>query len=301
MISSLDPSAIAFLNNLNRIGDRMERVQRQLSTGFRVARVSDSPPDISTLLVAKANLDATQQIQANLSRFQVETDAAEQTLSTAVRLFDQVSTLGAEGDTSLQTAAGRLILADQIGSLLQQMAGLAAISTEGRYIFSGDSDQQIPYTVDPAQVNPVSSYLGSGATRRAQHPNGTTFPISLTAQEIFDSPDPATNVFGAILTLRDALLSNDDASIQAAVGALPKVAEHLNRELAFYGATQNRIAEATDFSHTLTTQLHAQISALQDADIAAAALELTQAQTQQQAALTARARLPRSTLFDYLG
>jgi flagellin-like hook-associated protein FlgL len=47
--------------------------------------------------------------------------------------------------------------------------------------------------------------------------------------------------------------------------------------------------------------LQTQIGNLQDADLTSAMLELTQAQTQQQAALTARAQMPRTTLFNFLG
>jgi flagellin-like hook-associated protein FlgL len=64
---------------------------------------------------------------------------------------------------------------------------------------------------------------------------------------------------------------------------------------------QNKVAHATSFGQTLETQLKAEISNLQDADVTQSILEMTQASTQEQAALQARAHLPRTTLFDYLG
>jgi hypothetical protein len=70
------------------------------------------------------------------------------------------------------------------------MGGLAATQTEGRYIFSGDSDHQAPYIIDLTQSNPVSAYMGSAATRAALKPDGTTFPVSETPQPMFDSSDP---------------------------------------------------------------------------------------------------------------
>ena len=44
-----------------------------------------------------------------------------------------------------------------------------------------------------------------------------------------------------------------------------------------------------------------EISGKEDADITAAALEATQASTQMQAAFQMRAKLPHTSLFDYLG
>jgi flagellar hook-associated protein 3 FlgL len=300
MISILDPSTQQFLNNLNRIGDAMTTAQQQMSSGLKVSSVSDAPDQISTLLQARGGLSSTQQILLNLGREKSEVDAGEQSLQSAVQLFEQAQTLGAEGATFTVTADQRATMAQQVGAIMQQMVGLAGTSVEGRFIFSGDSDQQAPYTIDLTQANPVSAYLGASATRVAQHPNGATFPIALTAQQIFDSSDPSTSVFATLNNLRTALQNNDDAAIQSAVNALPKAGAYLNHQLAFYGVTQNRLTQATSYGQTLETQLQTQISNIQDADLSGAILQLTQAQTQEQAALTARAQLPRTTLFSFL-
>ena len=301
MLSSLDPSAQQFLTALNRISDRMNRAQLQVSSGRSINQVSDAPQSIAVLLGARATLNATTQTLANLGRVKTEVDAGEQALQGAVVLFDKVQTLGAQGDTDTQTASGRADIAQQLDSILQQFVGLAGTAVEGRYIFSGDADQQVPYTYTAGAANPVSAYLGTASTRQTQHPNGTTFSVALTAQQVFDSADPSTNVFSAIQSLSAALKANDRAAIQTAVDGLSKVGSYLNGELAFYGNTQNKIADATDFGNTLKVQLQTQISGLEDADTTQAILEFTQAQTQQQAALESRAKLPRSTLFDYLG
>jgi len=301
MISSLDPSAQQFLNGLNEISNRMTDAQRRISTGLKISQVSDAPDSISLLLEARANLSATQQNLSNLGRVKTEVDAAEQAMQSAVTLFDKVQTLGAQGNTDILTASGRADAAQELDGVLQQLVGLAGTSVEGRYIFSGDADQQVPYTYTAGQANPVSAYLGAASTRLVQHPNGTTFTVALNAQQIFDSADPTTNVFTAIENLSAALKANDSAAIQVANDGLAKAGEYLNNQLAFYGTTQNKVANATEFGKTLEVQLQTQISNLQDADLTQAILELNQAGTQQQAALQARARIPRTTLFDYLG
>jgi flagellar hook-associated protein 3 FlgL len=302
MITSLSPSAQQFLNSLAQIQNRMQQAQQQVSTGLRMTHVSDSPDQVSILLQARASLSSAQQIQTNLGRFTTEANAGEQSLESAVTLFDKVQTLGAEGDTSTASADSRAALAQQLGAVLQQMTGLAGTQVEGRYIFSGDSDQQTPYTLDTSQNPPVlSGYLGSNSTRLAQHPNGTTFAVSETAQTIFDSTDPATNVFSAIQNLQTALAGNDDSAIQTAVSGLSNVSSYLNRQLAFYGATQGKLSEATSYGQTLQTELQTQISNLQDADLASAIENMTEAQTQNTAALQTRVQIPRTTLFDFLG
>jgi len=301
MLSSLNPSDQQFLAELSQISDRMAHAQQQVATGLKIQQVSDAPDQISTLLQTRSDLNATTQVLSNLGRVKTEVDTGEQSLQSAVQLFDQVQTIGAQGNTSTQTAAGRAVLAQQLDSLLQEMVGLSGTTVEGRYIFSGDSDQQAPYSYDASLTPPVSVYQGSASTRLAQHPNGTTFAIALTAQQIFDSADPSTNVFSAIENLSTALKSNDDTAIQAAVSGLSGVGVYLNNQLAFYGTTQDKIANATDFGNTLKTQLQTQISNLQDTDVSSSILEMNQAQIQQQAALQSRAQIPRKSLFDFLG
>jgi flagellar hook-associated protein 3 FlgL len=301
MISSLGPREQQFLANLERIAARQNLAQRRVSTGLRVSQVSDDPDQISTLLTARAHLAATQQVQTNLGRVKAEVDTADQVLQQAISLFEHIRTVGAQGNSATQTAQTRASLAQEAGSTLEQLVGIAGTSVEGRHIFSGDSDQASPYAIDLTQTRPVSAYQGAAATRQAQHPNGTTFAVAHTAQEIFDSADPATNVFQTANALRVALAANDDAAIAAAVGALTAAGEYLNSQAAFYGATHNRIAEALDYGSAFQIQLQTQISALTDADLTEAIVDMNQANTQQQAALQSWARLPRTTLFDFLG
>ncbi|MBV8846622.1 MAG: hypothetical protein JO307_27770 [Bryobacterales bacterium] len=300
MVSSLNPNLQQFVDSFNGITNSLQRTQLEISSGLRINQLSDSPDTISTLLTARASLSSVQQINSNLGRFQSEANGGEQALETAVQLFDHVQTLGAQGATDTVDAATRANLATQLGSILQQMGGLAATQVEGRYIFSGDSDQQTPYIIDLTQANPVSAYMGSASTRLAQYPDGTTFQVAETAQTIFDSNDPTTNVFQAINDLRTALASNSDMAIQTAVSGLSKVSSYLNAQLAFYGNVQDEVTNATNEGQNMQTQLQAQISGLQDTDMTAAISQLTQEQTQEQAALQSEALIPRNTLFDYL-
>jgi len=107
MISSLNPYAQQFLNNLGQINQQMQQAQTELSTGLSVNQASDAPDKISAILQARASLSSTQQINTDLAQTSTEVNSGEQALQSAAQLFDQVQTLGAEGDTSTATAASR--------------------------------------------------------------------------------------------------------------------------------------------------------------------------------------------------
>ena len=301
MISFIDPASMSFLRSLEQIQQRSERAQRELSTGLKINTVSDAPSEIANLWRTRSELARTQQIEANLNRVKTEVDTAEGALRSAVTLVERAQTLGAQGVTGTSTAATRADLAGELSAVLQQLVAAADTNVEGRYVFAGDSDQQAPYAIDLTQASAIGAYQGSAATRQVEHPDGSLFSIAKTAQEIFDSPNAPQNVFLSINNLRVALLNNDGAGAAAAMADVQTAGAYLNTQLAFYGTVQNRVASGQDFASNHVTELQTQLSGIQDADLAQSIIELNQAQTEQQAALQSRARLPRTSLFDYLG
>ncbi len=300
MISSLNSANQAFVYSVDQITQQLDNDQLEVSSGVSMQQPSDAPDQVSELLQARAALASSQQISTNLTSVTAEVNTGEQSMETAVTLFTQVQTLAATSATGTATAATRTQDAASLQAIEQQLVGLANTSIEGRYIFSGDSDQTAAYTYDPTQTDPVSAYQGAASTRQIQSANGSTFPVALTAQQIFDSTDPTTNVFTAINSLVTAMNNNDPTTIGTLVNGLPAVASYLNEQLAFYGTTQDNLQSATTFASTQQTQLQTQISNLQDANETQVIEDMTQAQTQLQAALSSKADIPKTTLFDFL-
>ena len=300
MISSLDPESLRFLSGLDQIQQRSERAQRELTSGLKINTISDAPDQIGGLWQKRWELDSAKQVDANLGRVKAEVDSAQTAIGSAVTLVDRAQTLSSQGATSTATAQDRIEIAGEIGAVLQRLVGLANTNVEGRYIFSGNTDQQPPYTIDLTQANPVSAYQGSAATRQVQNWDGARITVGKTAQEIFDAPNAQQNVFVVVANLRTALLNNDQAGITTAATDLQTSGTYLNLQLASYGNLQTQVAGGLDSSKTRETQLQTALSGIQDADLTQAVTELNQAQLQQQAALQSRARIPRTTLFDFL-
>jgi len=301
MISRLDSSSEQFLSALNGTQRRLDRAQLELTSRKRVNTISDDPDQISSLLQARADLGNTVQTKTDLGRVKTEVDTAESVMATAVNLVEHARVLAAQGATGTASPATRKNLADQLGDVLKQLVSISNTTVEGRSIFSGDSDQSAAYDIDLTQPVPTGTYLGTPATREVRHPNGTQFAVSKTAQEIFDSPNPGENIFTSIDAIRVALQSNDQAGIDAALPNLDTTGIFLNQQHAFYGSVQNQVNDGITYAGKDQTRLEAKISSIEDADPTAAILELNQAILDQNAALQSRGRLPRTSLFDYLG
>jgi flagellar hook-associated protein 3 FlgL len=300
MISSLDPASQSFLAGLSQIQQTLQTTQTQLTTGLQINKVSDAPSEITDIWQLNSELDETQQTQTNLDQVSTEVNTGQSALQSAVTLVEQAETYGTQGASDTSTAATRTDLANQLGAILQQLVSTANTTVEGRYIFAGDADQTTPYSIDLTQVPPVSAYQGSASTREIQGADGTAFPVALTAQQIFDSSNGQTNVFTSITNLMQGLQSNNDTAISSSLADVQSADTYLNEQLAFYGTVQDRVTSAQSFGQNYTLQLQTQLSGVQDANEAADITNMTQAQTQLQAALQSEAQLPKTTLFDFL-
>jgi flagellar hook-associated protein 3 FlgL len=199
-----------------------------------------------------------------------------------------------------QTRDSRAVLADEIDGLLEQLAGIANTQVAGRYIFSGDTETQTPYSYAAGTSYLLSGYLGGNATREALHPAGHSFKFANTAAEIFDAPG-AASVFRSTHSASAALRSGDQTAIEAALADLETAANHLRRQHAFYGTAQAELAAATDYAHGAEVRLQTELATLQEVDAAEAIVELNQARYHQQVALESKSQLPRMSLFNYLG
>jgi flagellin-like hook-associated protein FlgL len=74
----------------------------------------------------------------------------------------------------------------------------------------------------------------------------------------------------------------------------------MNNQLAFYGQAENRVSSDLNQAQTDSVQLQTELSGKTDADMTQAITALTEGTTQLQAALSARAKIPNTSLFDVL-
>jgi flagellar hook-associated protein 3 FlgL len=302
MISNLTASSEAFLASTQRVQQRLENASRQASSGKRVNVASDAPSEIDTILQLRTDAARNTQIQENLSVAKADADAADGALSSATKIMDRARVLASQGATFTLDATGRQSIAGEVQSLLEQMVAVSRTTVQGRYIFGGDQDSTPPYSVNLTTDNGVARLTNSPATRRVEDSAGGSFAVDplATADPPVTVPS-ADNVFAALNNLRLGLLANNTAKITAASASLQVASDHLNTALAFYGTVQNRIANATSYSSNYDLQLKTEMSQKEDADVTAAALVITQGNIQLQAAFQMQAKMPRTTLFDFMG
>ncbi|HEX4593405.1 MAG TPA: hypothetical protein VH157_03975 [Bryobacteraceae bacterium] len=304
MISGLDPVSEQFLASINTLQDRLNAAQTQLSSGLRVNKPSDAPQQIGDIFQTRADISHATQVDQNLGIVKAQVDAADSALQSAVQVLENAGTIGTQGDGD-PTSGQLATLANQVQGLISQLVSLSRTSVGGVYIFSGDQGGSPAYQVDPTSANGVDRLIQTQATALASDPTGTTFQVAKTAQDLFDKRDSndnfaPENAFAALKNLQTALQSGNTANISQAIDGVHTVSAYLNQQLGFYGEAQNRIDSAINLAKKFEIQGQTQLSGLQDADIPTEAIQLTQASTALNAAMSARAKRPNTSLFDYL-
>ncbi len=305
MVSFIDPGSSIFLANLTQIEMANQKTQQQISSGVTISEPGDAPDQVSQLLALQSNLARVTQVQTNLTNVQTIANSSDQAITNALQLADQAVSLGSQAASSTASAQTRQQLSQQVQSILTNVVSISQTSLGGRYIFGGDTDRSPSYKMDPSSPTGVTRLSTAQNTSQVEDANGGMISTGLTAGQIFDARNsddsPASgNMFASLNSLAQALAANDTQEIGTALSVVQQASNYVNSQQGFYGALQNRltngIATATSENLSLTTQ----ISSIRETNISEAAIELTQGSTQYQAALEAQAKVPHTSLFDFL-
>jgi flagellar hook-associated protein 3 FlgL len=289
------------LTELRQLNATMNQAQQQLASGKKVTVASDAPADVQSIVQNQSDLARVQQSEANLNTLNSEVGMASTVLENAAQLMDSARSIGAQGESDTSDASTRQLLASQIQDIETQMVGIANSTNAGRYLFSGDADATAPYSIDFANTPPFSANTTALATRLGMDSMGNTFPIAMTATDIFNNATSGNNVLQSLEALRQGLLSGDDTAINTANSNLASAATYLGSVQAFYGTAQSTITSALDVASKSELSIQSNLSDLTSADTAEAITVEESAQTQQQAVLSMRAKMSRGSLFDMLG
>jgi flagellar hook-associated protein 3 FlgL len=305
MITGLNASNGQFVTSVDTLQTQLNNAENQLSSGLRVNQASDAPQQVGDIFQARADLSGFSQTIQNLNLVKAKVDTGDSSVQSAVQLLQNALSLGTQGASTNVTQAQRNALATQVQSVISQLVGLSATQVNGIYIFSGDASGSQPYQLNPASATGVDRLVTAQATQQTADPTGITFQSAMTAQDLFDKRDSSDNpapgnAFAALNNLQLALQAGNTNAISTAIASIQTASTYLNQQLGFYGAAQNRIASALDLAQKFQVQTQTHLSNLQDTDVAAVAVAVTQASTALNAAMAAQAKRPTSTLFDYL-
>ncbi len=140
MIRGIDAQTQRFLVDVGRTQRRVARANDQINSGLAVTKPSDAPERMSSLFRIQTGLEQMDQFQRILAEQRAEITTAEQVLQQGIQLMDKGVALATQGATGTTTRDMRVIIADQVSNLHEQMVALSRTVVSNRHVFSGDRE-----------------------------------------------------------------------------------------------------------------------------------------------------------------
>jgi len=285
------------LNSIWQTQQQEHTATEQLATGKRVNMPSDDPTAAGEDVENQAIQSQVDQYLSNTTDLEGLLQTGDSTLSSVVSALNQAVSLGTEGANAGMSSSNLQAIAQQVQGIQSQMLQLANTSYQGNYIFAGTKTNTVPYTVNGALADGVQ-YNGNTEQNSVEIAEGRSVQVNLPGSQIFQNA--GGDVFGALQQLITALQSGDSTAIGTATDQVTSALNAVSEQRVFYGNSINQLTANQTSLQQEKVDLQSQENNLVGADMATAATDLSQAQTTDQAALAALAKVIPVNLLDYL-
>jgi flagellar hook-associated protein 3 FlgL len=256
---------------------------------------SDNPTAAALLVENNDQATFNSGYLQSISAVQGQLSTASSTLSSATTALQQALSLGVEAGGGTLSASDQAAIANQLQGIQSQLVSLANTTYEGNYIFAGTKTSTAPYVLDSNSPDGVD-YVGNTHVNEVSIGNGYKLAVNVPGSQLFSAP--GNDVFLAINNLIQAVQTN--TGIGTAVNAVSAASSYLSAQTVLYGNATDQTQSETTYLNAAQLQISQQQNTLGGANMAAAATNLSQAQTDNQAALAAISKLSQDNLFNYL-
>jgi flagellar hook-associated protein 3 FlgL len=293
--------------NPNNVPDMLAAIQQselslqtalqQVSTGKSVNVPSDNPGASADMVQNTMETAAVDQYTQNVSGVLNTVQTADSALSSVVSSLTQAVSLGTEGANGTNSAANQQEIAVQVQGILSSVVAQANTSYQGTYLFGGTASTTQPYTADATSTSGYT-YNGNGDVNSVQVGDQLNVQVNLPGSQVFSNS--SANVLGALSSLVTALKSGSTTAIGTATNSVSAALSYVSQQRVVYGNAESQLNAQDTYLQQETVTLASQATSLVGVDEAKAATNLSQAETANNAALAAAAKVIPNSLLNYL-
>jgi len=280
---------------LNQTQVEAQEAALQISTGKRVNVPSDNPTAAGLLVENNDQATFTSGYLQSISAVQGHLSTASSTLSSITSALQQAISLGVEGASGTVSASDQAAIVAQLQEIQSQLVSLANTTYQGNYVFGGSITNTAPYVMDASSPSGVD-YVGNSDVNKVSMGNGYELAVNQPGSQLFSAP--GSDVFLAVNNLIQAVQTN--TGIGTAVNAVSAASSYLSAQAVFYGNATDQTQSQSNYLNAAQLQISQQQNTLGGVDLATAANNLDQSNTDTQAALAAITKFSQNNLFDYL-
>jgi len=289
------------LENLNR---SFVDVNRQLQTGKKLNRLSDSPlgsADLVDITEQALRLDA---YRFNITTSTYQLKSAESALNMANNAFVAIHTLGSSAANDPINADGRRAILLEIEKLREELVSIGNTQVDGKYIFAGSDVKTKPFEL-------VETAPGSGLydTVYNGNDNVNSIPVGDGVEVVAGvSGDKALgDIFKKVDKLIEAIKNSIDgigsgSEISDALGGFGDALSVMGRARGQIGVSLSMVQKLSEMIDARNVVLKEQRSNIEDANALEVIVRVEQLKTALDAAISSGGVVLRqNTLFDIIG
>jgi flagellar hook-associated protein 3 FlgL len=285
-----------------RIGanrQRLEVVQERISSGKRINRPSDDPFGTEAVLRYRTLQSAVEHFQENAATIKDNLLVTDGIMESYEQLVDRASVLISQGVSDTTSVPAREAIARELDGIRSQLIAIANKKTGDRFLFGGTRQDVAPFD---SNGNPTA---GAASPQLVQiEPDAAPVVAGITAEQIFTTS--STSVFATLENAANALRGAGDpvadrTTALAALDSLKSFSVQAATGRSQLGASLNAIENAGERLNSQSLAFQESIDRYETADIAALAVELSQAGTALQATIQASAFTGKGSLMDLIG
>ncbi len=294
-----DPNYVTQLSSsLDSSSGTLQTLTQELSSGVRVATLSDDPVVVGQSAVLASQISTEDSFVQTASKEQGLLQVTDSALGQTVTDLTSAISLATEAGNGTLSATNLQSISAQVSSLRDSVLTLANTSYLGQYIFSGSKGDTPAFTLDSTTDPATATYQGDAITQSVTTPGGQAIQLNLPGSSIFSAS--GADVLGTLNQLVSDLNAGDAAAVQTDTASLSTALSNVSTQRSILGGSQTRLIATSTYSSTIETELQAQQSQLLAADPAQVATDLQTAEVQHQALLSVIAGVSKVDLFNLL-
>lgn len=296
------------LSAFQRSSQTVRDLQNQIASGRRVNHASDDPGAYESIRRLRSD-------DSHLNQYRRNADVAAHYLSSVDANLQQVSDimhraneLTIRGGDATYSAADRRAMSGEVDQLLHSLLSIANASESGRHIFAGLRTDHPPYLAEDTTGDgfiDTITYEGSPETRQIKVGEQlyieTNIPGTSPTNENGIFQTASQNLFDNLIELRDKLAAGESTEETDLLDKFSSGLDHVLAIRSLNGARMEQVNFSKQIISELQTATKQSLEALESTDMAEALINLSQAETAYQAAMSVTSRmLNQQTLLNYI-
>lgn len=283
------------LDAINTAAEQFARAQEQVATGRRLRVASDDPVAAQRAIEGHTEIGALDAYTRSADTARARLSVLDGVLTALVDTLTeaQATAATARGNTADQVTREALVA--KLQGQRDRTASFLNSTFRGTYLFSGSKAQTQPYVFAAG----AWTYQGNTTPVTVDVGRSRTATIAMDGRAIAQGAD-ATDILSAFDVMIAATQASDEAGMATGMTALSRTFDRAVRAQSQVGADQYGIDEGQETLTRFRLAAEQRVSKDQDADMAKAISQMTQARTAYEAALGAVGNASRQSLLDYL-